>query len=85
MNYPVLYIFNFNYPHIETALKRLQCSVKSIINQVDEIYILNASTQISLGINQFIELKNEIRKFIIINKPIKGYFNKSKIMQLNII
>lgn len=69
-NIPVLYVFNFPPDKIEKACKRFHCSLKSIVNQVEKIYILNAS-------NQAINIADiDPTKIIMIHKPAKGYFNK---------
>lgn len=85
MNIPVTYIFNFPKSKIKEALKRLICSVNSILNQTDKIFILNASEEnIWLSnINPFVfkdynkEQWDINKKITYIHKPAAGYFNKS--------
>jgi hypothetical protein len=72
---PVLYVFNFKKEYLDKALKRLTCSVTSLNNQVDKIYIINASENYVMDKLLF----NNSPNIEIINKPIAGFFNKSKI------
>lgn len=69
---PVLYVFNFKPEYIVNAIKRLNCSLTSILGQADKIYILNAS-------NENIDIvKND--KIVYIHKPYNKYFNKAKLI-----
>lgn len=66
---PVLYVFNFKPEYIVNAIKRLNCSLTSILGQADKIFILNAS-------NENIDIvKND--KIVYIHKPYNKYFNKA--------
>jgi predicted glycosyltransferase involved in capsule biosynthesis len=66
---PILYVFNFKPEHIVNAIKRLNCSLTSMLPQADKIYILNASQE-NIDI-----IDND--KMIYIFKPYHGYFNKA--------
>jgi hypothetical protein len=66
---PVLYVFNFKSEHIINAIKRLNCSLTSMLPQADKIYILNAS-------QENIDIVDS-DKMVYIYKPYHQYFNKA--------
>ncbi|MGA2436164.1 MAG: galactosyltransferase-related protein [Bryobacteraceae bacterium] len=68
---PVCYVFAFSEDKIPQAIKRFNCSLQSIVNQTDSIYILNASKQ-DISSDLFYD-----DKINYIHKPHPGYFNKS--------
>lgn len=70
MSIPVIYVFKFDNDKIDKAIKRLNCSIASIINQTNNIYILNASN---------IDIKSKLNnseKIVYEFKPYNNYFNK---------
>lgn len=67
----ILYVFKFNDINIEKAIKRLNCSLQSLVKQSDRIFILNASETC---------IKHKLinsDKIKYIHKPYNQYFNKS--------
>ena len=72
---PVLYVFKFEPPYFVKAIKRLYCSLMSINGQIENIFILNAS---SIDLDFLYDYK--IAGLNIINNPINEYFNKAKLI-----
>ena len=72
---PCCYVFRYDDPEKrEKALKRLYCSIESIKNQTDEIYVIDASEnpiEVPICVN-------------IINHPQTGTFNKSQILNYGV-
>jgi predicted glycosyltransferase involved in capsule biosynthesis len=73
-----LYVFRYDLEHVDNAIKRLICSIDSVWNQDVRIIVFNASDQdINPGIS---ETLNKCSGSEYIYKPVKGQFNKSKLI-----